>query len=466
MKLLLFVLFNVLLLPALSQSYELPTPPRTDKRIELLSIVFRLAGNQEYSSGKFKSYVDAIQAHFASFKDHELIRFTKQIGAKNGIGYDAVMTMAIHIDSTLTPLVPFSNSIPDKRWGKENALTFLKLLKQFYTDANCETFFKTNSPLYQTIEHKFNPLYTRIDFNWFQSFYGGVPNENFTIIIGVGNGHGNYGPSVTYTNGKREVYAIMGVWDTDSTGVPLFKDEDYLPLLIHEFNHSFVNHLIEQYKSQLSGSGSKLYTIVKRSMQKQAYGDWKTMLQESVVRASVINYMQSHHYDSSIIQKETHQQLNRSFLWINELCKELNTYKSLRSNYPTLESYMPRLINAFQYYAQNSNALVKEVESKRPHIISIKEFNNHSQKVSPQQTTITFSFDKPMRESYSFDKGPKGQNALPQVNKIHFTDEKTLIMDVKLEPKKTYQFMATGYGLISKEGLALTEYLVQFKTGK
>src|SRR5687767_4194998 len=71
--------------------------PVVDERVELLGIVFRLAGNDEYSTEHFKSYVADIHAHFDRFKNHPLIPFTRRIAGKNRIGFDAVMFMAIHL---------------------------------------------------------------------------------------------------------------------------------------------------------------------------------------------------------------------------------------------------------------------------------------------------------------------------------------------------------------------------------
>jgi len=37
------------------------------------------------------------------------------------------------------PLVEFTNTIPEKGWGKKNALEFISLLRKFYQDTDCET---------------------------------------------------------------------------------------------------------------------------------------------------------------------------------------------------------------------------------------------------------------------------------------------------------------------------------------
>ncbi|MGL5891457.1 MAG: DUF4932 domain-containing protein, partial [Bacteroidia bacterium] len=346
--------------------------PVIDERIELMSIVFRLAGCEEYTSDAYKFYATQIEAHFATYKNHELIEYTKKIRQTNNIGYDAVMSMAIHISAApnFKPLVPFTSQVPDNRWGKKTADKFLKLLRKFYIDAKCVNFFKNNASLYQDAMLKFLPVYEALDLNWYKSFYGKEPNEKFVIIIGLGNGNGNYGPNLIYPQGNREVYAIMGTWSTDSLGKVNFPFDKYFPILLHEFNHSFVNYLTEKHKIDFQNSGEIIFSAVKNEMNYQAYGDWTTMLSEALVRAAVIQYMIDHNFDKVKINEETEIQLNRGFLWIEELVAELGNYSKQRGKYPTLEAYMPVIIKAYQVYAQNINEYVRRFDEKRPKIIS------------------------------------------------------------------------------------------------
>ena len=131
--------------------------PKVDKRIELLSIVFRLAGNMEYNDEIFRSYTSDIHKHFDKYKDHELIRFAQEIRDKNWIGFDAVMKMAIYLEQppTLNSIVLFTSDIPDRRWGRGNANKFLKMLQQFYIDAKCDDFFNAHKDLYRISEERY-----------------------------------------------------------------------------------------------------------------------------------------------------------------------------------------------------------------------------------------------------------------------------------------------------------------------
>ncbi|WP_080904451.1 DUF4932 domain-containing protein [Parabacteroides sp. Marseille-P3160] len=464
MKKLVFLVFVALSFQGFAQEKHILEKPKVDARVELLSIVFRLAGNEEYNSTQFKFYTDRIENHFSSYKNHELIQFVKKMKNENSVSYDAVMSMAIHIDNNLNPLTDFTENIPDTRWGKNNANEFVNLLKKFYQDAECDVFFKNNEDLYKEISAKFLPVYENLDLNWYSSFYGKEPTEKFTIVIGLGNGSNSYGPSYNNSNGKKEVYAIIGTLRVDSLGMAEFKINEYFPTLLHEFNHSFVNYLLEKNKEAFRNSGEKIYEAVKYEMNNQAYGNWEIMLNEALVRASVIKYFKDHNFDKSEIDKKINEESNNGFLWIKGLVAELENYDAHREIYPTLESYMPKLVEAYGTYAEK----IIQFDAKRPKVESIKELKNGDANVDATIKTITVNFDRPLSgKGYSVFLGKKGKQAFPVVKKIYYSDDnKSVIMEVQLETDKEYQFVLTGNSFKTPEGIGLKSYEVNFKTTK
>ena len=104
---------------------------RVDRRIELTSIIARLAEYDEYMRDDFKIYASDVDKYFAEYKNHPAVEFARKARESNGIGFDAVPSLAVHLNPDLTPKFPLSDSAPDKRWGKKNAEEFAKLLRQF-----------------------------------------------------------------------------------------------------------------------------------------------------------------------------------------------------------------------------------------------------------------------------------------------------------------------------------------------
>lgn len=443
--------------------------PTVDKRVELLSIVFRLADSQEYSSTDNISYVQAIHGHFDKFKDHPLIAYIRQIRETNGIGYDAVMSMAIHLEQvpSLEPIVQFNSNVPDKRWGADASTKFAVLLKQFYKDSDCNSFFKSNSNRYSIAEKQFYKLFKELDIDWYYKYYGKLPNESFNIIIGLGNGGNNFGSSIELPNGSRKVYAIIGADSFDGTGVPLFPTDAYLPTLIHEFNHSFINYLTEAYKTSLNNSSEIIYENQSVKMKRQAYSEWKTMISESMVRASVIRYLMRHASDSLAVDKELKQQLANGFVWMKELVDVLGQFEAQRKTYPSLESFMPNIVNFYDTIApkiKNYDFAYLEHCAK---VISTQPFNNGDTTVNPNTNEILFNFDKRLDGvRYFFGPGQNENLHYPKPISFNFTnDNKTIIMKVELKPNTEYQINVYGSRMRTYDGYSVQNYPLNFKTG-
>lgn len=466
MKKLVFLLLAVMSLQVFAQEKAILDKPRTDNRVELLSIVFRLAGNREYNMSQFKLYTDKIDSYFAPYKEHELIEFAQGLRQERGVSYDAVMSMAIHLDNDLNPLIEFTDKIPESRWGKDNAYKFVELLKKFYKDADCEKFFKENEAMYAEASRRFLPVYEDLDLSWYKTFYGKEADEKFIIINALATGGGNYGAAITPPGGKREVYAIMGAWSMDSIGMVVYGKNGYFSTLIHEFNHSFVNHLIDKNDSALKDSGEKIFGKVKEKMASQAYGNWKTVMYEALVRAAVIKYMKDHNFDQVDIARETGQQLSRGFIWIRELVEELEKYDKNRSKYPTLESYMPNIVAAYKTYADNMDKYAEQVENMKPKVVSIEGIVNGDTNVDAATETITVNFNIPLiGRGYSINYGKKGKDAFPKFEHIGYAnDNKSLVLKPILESNKEYQFVLTGLSFTSREGIGMDNYEISFKT--
>jgi len=198
-KVLIIAILIMLNFQACEQKKVLLEKPKVDERVELLSIVFRLAEKQEYSNKNFKLYVDRIEQYFEKYKNHELIQFTKSIISEHGISFDGPMCMAVHLDANLNLLTDVKDIWQlDPRWTKENVEKFVPLLQKFYKDTKFDKFFKDNADLYDEAVKRFAPIYEQINLNWLFSFFGKEPTEIFLIKIGFGLGGNSYGVNLDY----------------------------------------------------------------------------------------------------------------------------------------------------------------------------------------------------------------------------------------------------------------------------
>lgn len=354
------VSLNVLILSgqASNESSNYFPEPRIDKRIELLSIVFRLAGNMEYSSDIYSSYTQDIYSHFNKYKEHPVISMASKLRIENGVSFDAVMKMAYHIDQppSLTPRVQFSENVPEKRWGTENAVEFLEQLRDFYNVSDFEGFYHQHMEMYEIARKRFSSVYNAVHIEWFNEYYGAEPGGIYLVIICLGNGGSSYGGKVIFPGDREEAYSILGTWKIDSTDLPIYTVDDYLQILVHEFNHSYANPLIDKYEQQLEPSGRIIFDPVKDNMNRQAYGEWKIMMYESLVRASVIRYLLKHDsYDAA--KKQLIVDTGRGFYWMKDLVNFLSEYEKNREQYKTMDSFMPELVQFFNKVTTESEIM-------------------------------------------------------------------------------------------------------------
>lgn len=133
-------------------------------------------------------------------------------------------------------------------------------------------------------------------------------------------------------------------------------------ILIHEFNHSFVNPRLDEEanKAQLDSIGEDLYALTKQLMNWQAYKNATTVLNESIVRAAVIIYLEENGFTTEQIKAEMYDQLGRGFHWMPELVSALKEYTSHRDKYPTLNDFYPEIAKTLGTYVENEHKRIDE----------------------------------------------------------------------------------------------------------
>ncbi len=205
-----------------------------DNRVEMFSIVFRLAGNPEYNMKLAKNYISDIHSYFDKYKTHPVIVFAKELHQEKGIGFSKVMFLAMDLEfvnNRFSLIKQKENSLAGK-WDMEDAVKFVDLINYFYKVSDFESFFKAHQPMYAEANNQFDHLVAEFDQNWYFYFYG-VHDIEYRIILGLGDGGANYGPSVRPVRQKKLIYAIIGSWTFNDEGKALFSRDVYLPYLIH-----------------------------------------------------------------------------------------------------------------------------------------------------------------------------------------------------------------------------------------
>jgi hypothetical protein len=440
--------------------------PAVDERTELMSIVFRLAGAAEYMNNDIKTYSDSIDIYFKPHKDDEVIKFAKKLSLLNHVHYDAVMSMAIHMEID-HGIIKLKNNVKqnslDHRWGNKGD-EFVLLLNKFYLESDFHKFYTAHNQLYALAERRFAEIITTTDLTWFERFFGYKPEGTCNLIISLTNGGGNYGTKVQYDNGNEDLFSIMGSWETDSLGFPVYSSV-IAETIIHEFCHSFCNQLGAKYYPEMKRVADKFYKLVQDNMEKQAYGSSLTMLNEILVRACVIRYFHAHEAKEMKIKKMTGSEQACGFIWISELVDAMAQYEFARKDYPTLDAYMPQIVKL-----QNSlspNELYRTTEANRPRLVSFS-IKDKCKAVDPAIKELILTFDRPMyTRAYGMTKGNCGDKCWPKITSVKWTPGKTneLIIAWELEPDHHYSMIFPAPFMMEENGFIMKEtYYLDFKT--
>ena len=439
-----------------------------DPRVELMSIVFRLAGNAEYAHSSVPAYDAAIDRHFARFRDHEAVRLARELRDSDGVSYDAVMNMAVHVTDveSLAERVPFDRSASlDRRWHGAKARLFLEAARKFVADSDFAAFTKSQQPLYDLTDARLRAFVAKnADLPWFDRFFGARAHAPFNVIPGLANGGSSYGSHVALSNGVEEIYAIPGVWKVDSDGLPDF-DPGWTLTLVHEFAHSYVGPLIDKFGARLQKSGNRLFEALSAEMKRQAYSNGKTVLNESLVRGATARYV-FEHQGPEAAAASVKMERSHGFLWTGELLALLGKYAQDRARYPSLDSFMPQVVAFFDDAAARVDQMVRDDDAGRPKVVSLSIVNG-AQDVDPALKEIVVRFDRAMKtDRYSVAR----TSALPQpkFGKVSFDESgRVFTIPVTLEPDKEYAFSLNwpeGGSFESADGFLLKAVEVKFRT--
>jgi len=326
-----------------------------DPRVELIGIVFRLAGSPEYNQGGIRSYVKDVERHFGDFDGHPVVKMAATLRNTHLMSADGPMSLSVYIDRDFRPQKTFEEW-PwglDYRWERQETKEFIEKLQQFATDTKFNEFFKAHGTLYEKGIRSCEALLAQHDLRtWLDEFFGVDGSGDLRLVLGFVNGPNNYG--LRFTAGKtHEKYAVIGVHLFDPDGNPVFRPKQ-LATTTHEFCHSFANPIVDKYMEQLQPAGEKLYAAHASAMQRIGYQNWKALVYESAVRACVASFIRNS-FPPEVLQYYLTDEASYGFVWTKELSKVLLRYEGKREKYPTFESFFPEIVVFFNDYSEKEN---------------------------------------------------------------------------------------------------------------
>ena len=319
---------------------------RVDRRIELVSIIQRLAGAPEYLTASTSiPYVAAVDAWFAPYKHHPAVRDAIEDRRRHGLSFDAPMWLAIHLDDQLAPVNAAELPGLDPRFTGIDVAQRAATLKSFADEARLDEFLASQRTYLASLERPLTDLLAKEDpVSWFDGVFGPT-SAQFVVVPGPLTGTMNYGPRATLADGTEQRYQILQV----SRDGAIVVDDMLVGLLVHEMAHSYINPVFAKHRDALAMSARRVFERVARAMEAQKYTAPLLMVDESGVRAAVVMYMQDRKGEAAGAAA-LRAEVNRSFTWTPELVELLRELQ--RGENHDLDAFMPRVIAFWNDLAQ------------------------------------------------------------------------------------------------------------------
>lgn len=333
----------------------------SDKRIEILTsstidlfgIISQLAEDKQYTEFLVPRYNTEAIKYFEAFKNHPSIEFAKECKNKYHINGDAPMSLAVYIGPPpeLEPILDLSN-LPtsfDPRWDSTLISNYLENARLFAVESNFLNFQDTQKEFKELSIANLREMLNNVQiFQWYEQFFGYSP-DNFKMYLALQNGSCNYGYPITYPGGKVVFVSVLGARFPDKNGIPTYPEDWFLPVIIHEFTHSYINPLIISNPDIFKELGEALLYAQSEKMNKHGYNLWNVIIQEYVVRAITIKYLDQN-AGKSKAKNNINYDISAGFTEITGLVKLFGDYENNREKFRNIEDFLPEIKKYFENY--------------------------------------------------------------------------------------------------------------------
>jgi hypothetical protein len=299
-----------------------------DRRVELISILFRLAGNPVWSQGT-GSYARDVDAHFGPFKNHPAVAATVQLRSVHSISYNAPAELAMYLDDgfhTIRPLSPIPADL-DRRWATVDVEPWLELVRAFAADADLDGFLAAHADYHRRAEATLRDyLRDKPVLSWFDAVLGEKPTASYHAVPGLLLNGWNFGMITHRPDGGDDVNVILSreALQDDGAYTP---GDDTFQLIAHELGHGYINPLLTAGWDRLASLAGQLHARHRDKLKKAGYDDPLYMTRESVVRAVTLLYLKDRsHPDHARIAAGKDVALG--FTWVPDLARAFHAIRA------------------------------------------------------------------------------------------------------------------------------------------
>jgi len=312
-------------------------------KIELAFVVAGLTGlDPEFGGFDSPLGSDALR-YFRDYRDHEAVAAMSFL-YQNGLSYDAVPKFASCFSDppALEQVFPFGDYLCSRTYGitrSEREARLLDLgecLREFYVDTHFGAYLQDHQGDYDRMSGTIEAFIPHSVPETLESYYG-TGHSAYVVVVSAFSG--NYALTLEDGNRSSAVAVISGsLAKTSDVGYYLWR------LLIHEWSHTLVKPGLDA-KGELIASYADLYPAIAGDMRKQAYGSWRSALEEHIIRAAQARMVLARQGPVEA-ERALADEENRGFRYIRLLYDRLAEYEDNRQAYPVFADFIPRLLSA------------------------------------------------------------------------------------------------------------------------
>ncbi|UCD76462.1 MAG: DUF4932 domain-containing protein [Phycisphaerales bacterium] len=434
-----------------------------DPRIELLAAVQCLSDYDEWTgllTRKEFSYKNQMKEHFEPYKDHPVVKLFGEM-AHAGFAFDAPVAAILHHGPPpeLAQTVECDDELARRAGGRERLEKFFEELRDFAVQSSFVEFYEAHQPFYDAVNKAALSKLEGVDISVLEEYYG-VKQHSYHIIPAPLFHSGGFGPRIRHDDGRFDVHAVCGPRAAEDD-LPVFgTPESFRHLVWHEFGHSFVNPVVDEFGEEVD-ERARLMAPIQEAMARQAYPDWRTCVYEHVNRAvtcRIAGLVQGEEAAAKAFQYEK----SRSFIYVEPLAERLKQYEQQREKYPTFSDFFPEVLAVFDEALED---LPEDMATAPKVVRTVPETGGRS--VDPSLTELVAEFDRDMKPGgYAWVQRSKEE--YPETTgKPFWRSPRVCVLPVKLVPDHDYWIglNAGGFdGFLSTDGVAAAEYILQFRT--
>ena len=325
---------------------------RIDPRMELLCAVQLIS---DYPTiNRNTPYSREIIEFFKKDTTQEAVKITKQLAVDYGFVHDAPLDLILRLSALpeLKTSHPFTPRTIERAGNKTNLESYRKALKKFGAESQFTDFWNSHRTYYQKmVQYTVTELKGCDPVQTFNDYFN-ESKKSYTVILSNAL-MGGYGMRVADEMNELNIFACLNT-DKENEGIPYYSKENLLNYLYHEFSHSFVNPLTDNYASLVDATAS-LFIPIQNEMRNVSCGRWITCINEHIVRAlhiRILHTLGEKNAAESLLEMEH----SRHFAYIDPILDQLEQFEQERdANNISFTQFYPQLMAVFDSLSHTDN---------------------------------------------------------------------------------------------------------------